>query len=198
MFYVLDPLGAGRDFIPSLITGDLVFIVTSVVSSKLEIGLPCKYDGSLSVHYDQYILLCQRGDGYILSLSFLPYIAWDHVGTRVGNRGALSTLCHLEPFRGIPNGIPVLSMQTESPMTANLAQKGSRPGLAKCPSMTDSVPSSSLCLEGNRRVADCPSFLNYQILIDFALHSMLPLLHNHLNGVWNKRYIVGLKSPIII
>ena len=63
MFYVLDPLGAGRDFIPSLITGDLVFMVTGVVSSKLEIGLPCKYDGSLSVHCDQYILLCQRGDG---------------------------------------------------------------------------------------------------------------------------------------
>ena len=35
----------------------------------------------------------------------------DQVGIRVENGGALSTLCHLEPFRGIPNDIPVLSIK---------------------------------------------------------------------------------------
>ena len=141
--YCCDSWGHGQAMLSCLlgISHPLPFLLQPQIFSPtscycfmpLSLLIGCTYFKIVCFCFDKSCPRTSRGkDGWLVSFSLLPY------GLGLGRYkgwkwGLLPALCHLEPFRGIPNDIPVLSMQTESPMTADLAQKGSRPGLASTP-----------------------------------------------------------------
>ena len=77
VFYVIDPLGAGRIFIPSLTTRDLDITLVCVASSKLKIKWPQYLQFSIcplrSLHYAQSSI-----DSFVLF--FLVLFLWVFLG----------------------------------------------------------------------------------------------------------------------